>query len=515
MAALLFARAGLVRLTRPLADFFAAGRLMPAFLNAMAIGGSAVAAVVFVGGGGAIDFGWQGATLLLLGAGLGLVLAGLLIAPYLRGYGGYTLPDFLAERFNAETMRPLGVFAALLCSFPALAAVMLGFGLLGEAVLALPDWAGVAGGIVAIFVATLIGGMRSLSLSQLAYYTVMLLAGLAASLTVLWETGAFAVADTLLVDEVIPAMAWQPFARTSPVNAIALLFCLVTGFASMPYLLMRSFTAPDIGDARMSFLGAPVFLFLICAGIPAMAALYEPASLAIDDALSMISQAVLVVASVAALLSTGAALTLALANMIAHDVYFKSAVPNASAGRQLFVARLSVVAVAALAGTAALLFPEETLVGAAAALSLAASAFLPVLVLGVWWKRLGSDAALAGMVAGLLVCLYYMIAPHTIPFLFYESSSLLSDATAAQAAAFEALRHDYYATGDVAIQAAILSDWEASVRPIANWLGVHGALAGVFAVPAGFLVTILVGLFTPAPSARRQRFFETLRAKPV
>jgi cation/acetate symporter len=162
-----------------------------------------------------------------------------------------------------------------------------------------------------------------------------------------------------------------------------------------------------------------------------------------------------------------------------------------------------------------LLFPEETLVGAAAALSLAASAFLPVLVLGIWWKRLGSDAALAGMVAGLLVCLYYMIAPHTIPFLFYESSSLLSDATAAQAAAFEALRHDYYATGDVAIQAAILSDWEASVRPIANWLGVHGALAGVFAVPAGFLVTILVGLFTPAPSARRQRFFETLRAKPV
>lgn len=515
MAALLFARAGLVRLARPLADFFAAGRLVPAFLNAIAIAGSAVAVLVFVGGAGGLDFGWQGAMLLLLGAGLGLVLAGLLIAPYLRGYGGYTLPDFLAERFNAETMRPLGVFAVLLCSFPALAAVMLGFGLLGQAALALPAWAGVAGGLVFILVATLIGGMRSLSLSQLACYFVLLLAGLVAVLTVLWQSGSLAATDTLLVDEVIPALSFQPFAQTSPVNSFALFFCLVTGFASMPYLLMRSFTAPDIADARLSFIGAPVFLFLICAAAPALAALYEPASLALGDALSMIGEAVLVVASVAALLSAGAGLTLSIASTMAHDVYFKSAAPNASAGRQLFVARLLVIAVPAVAGTAAVVWPRETLIGAATALSLAASGFLPVLVLGIWWKRLGSDAALAGMVAGLLVCLYYMIAPHTIPFIFYESSSLLSDATAAQTAAFEALRHDYYVAGDPAIQAAILSEWEASVRPIANWLGVHGSLAGVFAVPVGFLVAFLVGLFAPAPSARRQRFFDTLRAKTV
>ncbi|ODR98578.1 hypothetical protein AUC68_09235 [Methyloceanibacter methanicus] len=166
-----------------------------------------------------------------------------------------------------------------------------------------------------------------------------------------------------------------------------------------------------------------------------------------------------------------------------------------------------------MAGAAALLRPQETLLGAAAALSLAASAFLPVLVLGLWWKRLGSDAAVAGTVAGLVVCLYYMIAPQTIPFLFYESSSLLSDATSAQTSAYEALRYGYYAASDPAAQAAILTEWEASVRPIANWLGVHGVLAGVFAVPVGFLVTILVGLFASAPSARRRRFFENLRTK--
>lgn len=515
MAALLFARAGLVRLTRPLADYYAAGRLMPAFLNSLAIAGSSVAVLAFVGGAGAIDFSWQGAIVLLLGAGLGLVLAGLLIAPYLRGYGGYTLPDFLAERFNAETMRPLGVFALILCSFPALAAVLLGFGLLAQAALALPTGIGVAAGIVMIFVATLIGGMRSLSLSQIAYYVVMLVAGVVAVVTVLWQTGSFAALDTLLIDEVVPALPWRPFEQTSPINSLALLFCLVTGFASLPYLLMRSFAAPDVGEARVSFLGAPIFLLLLCAAAPALAALYEAASLGAGDALSMIGEAVLVVGAVAALLSAGAALTLSTANVLAYDLYFKSAAPDAPVSRQLFVARLSVVLVAALAGAAALLRPDETLLGAATALSLAASAFLPVLVLGLWWKRLGSDAAVAGMVAGLLVCLYYMIAPQTIPFLFYESSSPLSDATEAQIAVFEALRHDYYVAGDPAAQAAVLTKWEASVRPIANWLGVHGVLAGVFAVPVGFLVTVLVGLFAPAPSARRQRFFENLRTRPA
>ncbi len=515
MASLLFARSGLVRLTRPLADFFAASRLMPALFNSIAIAGSSIAVLVFVGGAGAIDFAWQGVTRLLLGAGLGLVLAGLLLAPYLRGYGGFTLPDFLAERFNAETMRPVGTLAVILCSFPALGAVLLGLGLIGQATLDLPVWIGIAAGVVMILVATFIGGMRSLSLSQLSYYAVMLLAVVVAVPTVLWQTGSFAATDTLLVDEVIPALTWQPLAQTSPINSFALFFCLVTGFASLPYLLMRSFTAPDPGDARASYLLAPVFLFLLLAGAPALAALYEPAILADGRALSMIAQAVIVVGASAALLSTGAGLTLSIANTMAHDIYFKSAAPNASARQQLQLARLLLVVVALLAGAVALLWPRETLIGAAASLSLAASAFLPVLVLGIWWKRLGSDAALACMVEGLVVCLYYMIAPGAFPIVFYESSSLLSDATDVQTAAFEKLRYDYHAASDAVAKTAALAEWRASARPIANWFGVHGSLAGVFAVPVGFFVAALVGLFTPASSTRRQRFFESLRTKSV
>ena len=513
MAALLFARAGFVRVSRPVSDFYAAGRLMPAFLNSMAIAGSSVAALAFAGASGAVDFDWEGVSVLLCGVGAGLIVAGLVVAPYLRAYGGYTLPDFLAERFGGETMRPLGILGVILCSFPALAAVLLAFGLLGQAVFALPPGIGVAAGCLLIFMATLIGGMRSLSLSQLAYYMVMLLAGLVAVLVVLWQTGTLVALDAMLIDEVAPTLGGKAFAQTSPINSFALLFCLITGIASLPYLLMRSFTAPAPEDARLAFVGAPFFVLLLCGAAPALAALYEAASVAAADVLSMISQAVLVVGTIAALLSTGAALALSIGNVFSYDLYFKSLRPEAPVSRQLLLARLSVIVVTALASGAALAWPSGVLMGTAAAFSLAASAFLPVLVLGLWWKRLSSDAAVAGMIAGLVICLYYMVAPHTIPFLFYDSSSVLSDATQARAAAYEALRHDYYVARDPASQAVVFAQWQASVRPIANWLGVHGALAGVFAVPVGFLVTILVGAFTSAPSRDVQSFVEALRVK--
>jgi cation/acetate symporter len=513
MAALIFARAGLVRIVRPVSDFYVAGRLMPAFFNGVAIAASSVAALVFVGAFGAVGFDWAGVTAPLLGGGLGLILAGLLLAPYLRSYGGYTVPDFLAERFGGDKIRPLAVLALILCSFPALATVLLAFGLLTTAVFPLSATVGVGAGIAFIFVATLIGGMRSLSLSQIAYYAVLFAAGLAAVVVLWWQTGSPFTFDTVLVDEVVPTLGLKAFAQSSPANTFALVFCLAAGVASLPYLLMRSFTTPSAVEARVSFLVAPLFVLMLCVAAPAFAALYEAARVASGDTLSMIAQAVLVVGAIAGLLATGAALTLAIGNALSYDIFYKTLQPSAHVGRQMLVSRLAVVAVAGLAGLAAIAAPEEILTGTAAAFSLAASAFLPVLVLGVWWKRTSSDAALAGMAAGLVVCLYYMIAPHAIPFLFYESSGFLSDATALQVAAYEGLRHDYYLAADGAAQAAVLAKWDTAVRPMANWLGVHGTLAGVFAVPVGFVVTIVVSLFTHAPSKDVQRFVKTLRAR--
>lgn len=513
MAFLVFARAGLVHVVRPVSDFYVANRLMPALFNSLALTASFMAALVFVGAAGAVGPAWEGLDAVLLGGGLGLVVGGLFFAPYLRQFGGYTLTDFLAERFDGDKVRPLAVLAIVLCAFPALSAVLLGVGLLTMAVLNLPLGIGVGAGVFLILIANLIGGMRSLSLSQLAYFAVLLVASVAAVVVVLWQTGTLFATKSLLLDEVVPSLGLEIFAQSSAANRAALVFCLATGTASLPYLLMRSFTTPSPGDARVSFLMAPIFLGVLCLALPAFAALYEAASLRAGDSLSMLAEGTLTLAALAGLLAAGTALTLSIGNALSYDVYYKSLQPAASVARQLLVARLSLIVVTGLAGVAAVAAPQEIVTGASAMFSLAASAFLPVLVLGVWWKRASGDAALAGMVAGLIVCLFYMIGPHTIPFVFYESSSFFSNATDAQVSTYEALRHDYYLAADPAAKDAVLVAWDKSVRPIANWWGVRGAFAGLFAVPVGFLVMIGVSLFTRAPSQDVQRFVDGLRTR--
>jgi cation/acetate symporter len=511
MVVLLFGRAGLVWLVRPVSDFYAAGRLMPALFNGMAIAASYMAVLVFVGLAGGLGPHWDGATSLLLGGGIGLILAGILLAPFLRRFGGYTLPDFLAERFGGDKVRPLAVFALILCSFPALATVLLGLGLLSAALFALPVAVGVAAGVALIFVATLLGGMRSLSMSQIAQFAVLLTASLAAIIVVLWETGTMASAQTLVLGEAIPTLGFDIFAQTNVVSRFALIFCLAAGTASLPFLLMRSFTTPSAGGARASFFASAVFAGLLCLAAPAFAALFEAASVQAGSVLSMIAEALLSVAAITGLLAVGSALALSIANALSYDLYYKSLQPIASTRRRIFVARLSVIIVTGLAAIPALAASEETLIATSATLSLAASAFLPALVLGVWWKRATADAALAGMVAGLLLCLYYMVAPHVIPFAFYESSSFFSNASDAQVSAYEALRHSYY-VADAAAQDAVLVDWEKAALTVANWWGLHGVFAALFAVPVGFIVIIGVSLFTRAPSDDVRRFVKSLRA---
>ncbi|MGH6734848.1 MAG: sodium:solute symporter family transporter [Methyloceanibacter sp.] len=500
-----------MRIVRPVSDFYVAARLMPALFNGMAIAVSLMPVPVFIGLAGGIGPSWEGSTALAVGGALGLILGGLVLAPYLRMYGGYTIPDFLAERFGGDKVRPLAVVAVLLCSFPALAAALLALGLIASSVFPVTLPLGVGAGVAMIFLCTLIGGMRSLSLAQIAQYTVALIVALTGLGVVLWQTGSIFSAEVLLLDEVIPKIGIQAFAHHGAANRVGLIFCVAAGTAALPFLLMRSLTAISPAEARGSFLAALPFAGVLCLAAPAFAALFEAAWVGADDGLSMSAEALLAVGAVAALLASGSALALAIANALSYDFYYKTVQPRASTGRLLLVARLSVVLVAGLAALAAVAEPQAMLTATAAALSLAASAFLPALVLGVWWKRATSDAALAGMTAGLLVCLYYMLAPEIIPFAFYESSSFLSNATEAQASAYEAMQQGYY-LAEGATKEAVLSDWEATTRRIANWWGVRWPFAGLFAVPIGFLVMIGVSLLTRAPSEDVQRFVEEMRA---
>ncbi|HSD93209.1 MAG TPA: cation acetate symporter, partial [Methyloceanibacter sp.] len=114
LSLLLYARAGLVGLRRPISDYYAAGRLVPAMLNGMAIAVCLLPMLALTGFAAALRQGWDGASLLVLGGGGGMLLAAFFISPYLRKFGGYTLPDFLGERFADTGVRPLAVLAVIL-----------------------------------------------------------------------------------------------------------------------------------------------------------------------------------------------------------------------------------------------------------------------------------------------------------------------------------------------------------------------------------------------------------------
>jgi cation/acetate symporter len=216
------------------------------------------------------------------------------------------------------------------------------------------------------------------------------------------------------------------------------------------------------------------------------------------------------IGAIAALLAAASALVLAIANALSYDLYYRSLHLSASTEWRILIARLAILLVASLAGWAAFTAPGELPAMTGASFSLAASALLPALLLGIWWKRASGEGALAGMIAGLAVCLYYMLAPRYIPFSFYETSSFISNATPDEAARYVALRQGYY-LADEAARATALEAWRMSALKLANWGGIKSEFAALFAVPVGFLVMIGVSLFTPAPSRDVQSFVEDLR----
>ena len=506
-----YAKAGAVARTRPVSDFYVAGRLVPGPLNGMAIAICLLPVIGFAGLAGPLSQGWDGASLLVLGGVGGLLLISLFIAPYLRKFGGYTVPDFLGERFGGTGVRPLAVLAVILCSFPALALALMGLSVIVMRLFAVEAWLGMAIAVTMLFLCSFAAGMRSASLTQILQYAVFLAAALVTLVIVAGQQGALLPAlDQALLDRALSALKLETFAAPDAANRFALLFCLAAGIASLPPLLMRSLVTPSIEEARSSFLWALPFsaaLWLVAAPYVTQ---FGPMPDASAETKAMFSFGLTAIGAIAALLAIGTALALAVANSLSYDLYYRSVHRTASTELRIRMAQAALVVVAGLAGWAALAAPETVLAMTGAAFSLAASTLLPALLLGIWWKRATGEGALAGMLAGLAVCLYYMLAPRYIPFAFYETSSFFSNATADEASRYAALRQAYY-LADEGARAAALASWEETARTVANWGGIARDFAALFAVPVGAVVMIGASLFTPAPSRDVQSFVEDLR----
>lgn len=636
----LYAGIGIMSRTADVSEYYVAGRRVPALFNGMATGADWMSAASFIGMAGTLYLAGFDGLAFVMGWTGGYVLVALLLAPYLRKFGQFTIPDFLGSRYGGNLPRTIGVIAAIICSFTYVVAQIYGVGIITARLTGLEFQIGVFVGLAGILVCSFLGGMRAVTWTQVAQYIILVIAYM---IPVVWlsvvhtgnpvpqvaygqvlqqvtqlenefnnpntakgaaEASARAAyqaqqtsfeAKIAALDEAVAAgngdafveaqrteagspadfpatpdalkASWKKSAdgakaKTAPVSAhaeafsgkgaeadllrsnpdasaaeiaaaqaadqeasnikrrnfIALVLCLMVGTASLPHILMRYYTTPSVREARKSVFWSLLFIFLLYFTAPALAVLVKftvyndvvgssfaslPAWVAnwqavdatlmkiVDINLDGIVQlaeitiggdlivlatpeiaglpyvisGMVAAGGLAAALSTADGLLLTIANALSHDVYYKMIDPKASTIRRLAISRSLLLVVAVFAAYTASLKPGDILFLVGAAFSLAASAFFPALVLGVFWKRANYLGAVVGMLAGLGVCMYYMVI--TYPFF-----------------------------GGVAA-----NEWFA-IKPIA---------AGVFGMPIGFIGVIIGSLLSRAPSLEIQQLVDHVR----
>ena len=635
----LYAGIGIMSKTADVSEYYVAGRRVPAIFNGMATGADWMSAASFIGMAGTLYLAGYDGLAFVLGWTGGYVLVALFLAPYLRKFGQFTIPDFLGARYNGNLPRTIGVIAAIICSFTYVVAQIYGVGIITARLTGIEFQYGVFLGLAGILVCSFLGGMRAVTWTQVAQYIILIIAYM---IPVVWLSVAhtgnpvpqiaygqvlqqvtqleneFNNAETTkgaaeasaraafkaqqdsfeariaALDEAVAAgtgdafleaqraeagnpddfaattdalkAAWKKSAdgakgKTGPVSAhatafagkgaeakaranpdateadiaaakaedqeasnikrrnfIALVLCLMVGTASLPHILMRYYTTPSVRDARKSVFWSLFFIFLLYFTAPALAVLVKfevysnlvgssfaalPAWVAnwsavdatlmkiVDINLDGIVQlaeitiggdlivlatpeiaglpyvisGMVAAGGLAAALSTADGLLLTIANALSHDVYYKMIDPKASTVRRLAISKGLLVLVALFAAYTASLKPGDILFLVGAAFSLAASAFFPALVLGVFWKRANYLGAVVGMLAGLGVCMYYMVI--TYPFF-----------------------------GGVAAN---------------QWFSIAPIAAGVFGMPIGFIGVIVGSLISKAPSLEIQQLVDHVR----
>jgi cation/acetate symporter len=300
-------------------------------------------------------------------------------------------------------------------------------------------------------------------------------------------------------------------------NFLALIFCLMVGTAALPHILMRYYTTPSVHEARVSVTWSLFFIFLLYFTAPALAVLVkfeiyqnlvgdkiaalpawvaswnkvDPTLLRITDVngdgilqlaeltlggdiivlatpeiagLPYVISGLVAAGGLAAALSTADGLLLTIANALSHDLYYKMLDPTASTQRRVTVSKILLLVVALIAAYVASLKPGNILFLVSAAFSLAASAFFPALVCGIFWKRATKWGAIAGMVLGLGTCVYYLVT-----------------------------RYPFFGIN------------------MPFWVGINPISAGIFGVPVGFIGIIVVSFLTPAPRKDLQDLVEHVR----
>jgi cation/acetate symporter len=294
-----YAIIGVMTRTAQISEYYVAGRRVPAFYNGMATGADWMSAASFVGMAGSLFLlGYDGIAWVLGWTG-GFVLVSILVGPYLRKFGAYTVPDFMSFRYGGNFARFLAVIVLVCCSFTYVTAQIYGTGIIASRFLGMKFEVAVFVGLVGILLCAMLGGMRAVTWTQIAQYIVLIIAYLVPIIILSTQHYGIPIPEltygkaiqeitaregqmmasnlaTLCTAQSCPPGTLrphiQPFLNYTPLNYFGIIFCMMVGTASLPHILMRYFTTPSVREARQSVAWSLLFIFLLYFSAPAYAA---------------------------------------------------------------------------------------------------------------------------------------------------------------------------------------------------------------------------------------------------
>ncbi|SFP95450.1 sodium:solute symporter family protein [Enterovibrio norvegicus] len=481
IAIAIWARAGSTK------EFYVAGGGVNPIANGMATAADWMSAASFISMAGLIAFMGYGGSVFLMGWTGGYVLLALLLAPYLRKFGKFTVPEFIGERFYSNTARIVAVACLIIASITYVIGQMKGVGVAFGRFLEVDYATGLGIGMCIVFIYAVMGGMKGITYTQIAQYCVLILAyTIPAVFISLQLTGnplpQIGLGSTMVgtdqylldrLDQVVTELGFTEYTTTSrgdTLNMFVYTLSLMIGTAGLPHVIIRFFTVPKVRDARTSAGWALFFIAILYTTAPAVAAMArinlmdtvnpapgqhlayderpdwfknwektgllgfddknndgkiqytssaETNELKVDRDIMVLANpeisklpnwviALVAAGGLAAALSTAAGLLLAISSAVSHDLIKGVINPSISEKSELRASRIAMVFAILVAGYLGLNPPGFAAGTVALAFGLAGSSIFPALMMGIFSKTINKEGAIAGMIAGISVTLFYV-----------------------------------------------------------------------------------------------------------
>ncbi|KAA3619510.1 MAG: cation acetate symporter [Calditrichaeota bacterium] len=525
-------------------EFYVASKQVHPIANGMATGADWMSAASFISMAGLISFIGRDGAVYLMGWTGGYVLLALLLAPYLRKFGKYTVPEFVGERYYSDVARIVAVICAIFVSFTYVAGQMRGVGIVFSRFLEVDITSGVIIGVGIVFFYAVLGGMKGITYTQVAQYCVLIVAYLIPAIFIsILVTGnpipqlgfgsTESATGTYLLDKLDNLHEALGFAAytagtKSTIDVFFITAALMVGTAGLPHVIIRFFTVPKVADARKSAGWALFFIAILYTTAPAVAAFartnmittlndkpYASApswfknweetkliawtdknddgimqlrgknapdglenELKVDRDIMVLANpeiaqlpnwvvALVAAGGLAAALSTAAGLLLVISTSVSHDLLKSVMMRDMDEKKELVAARIAAGFAVAIAGYFGINPPGFVAQVVAFAFGLAASSFFPIIILGIFSKKVNKEGAIAGMLSGIIFTAAYIIY-----FKFVNPG------------------------------ANNPSNW---------WFGISPEGIGTLGMLLNFIVTLVVTKFTPAPPEHIQHLVENVR----